>query len=121
MLQIIFNTISAAEISQLGKIEQLDLLSKFQVTPEQLEDLDGENFGKVQRDGIDLYRYRAGDHRIYFTMEGGNVIVHRVLHTHSFSDFIFRSTKLPVHEDEELAKSGGFWELIEAGQRAERV
>lgn len=121
MLQIIFNTISAAEISQLGTMEQLELLSKFKVSEEQLENLDGENFGQVERDGMTLYRYRAGEQRIYFSMEEGNVIVHRVLSKNTFSDFLFRSTSLPVAEDEELSKSGGFWELIEEGKKAKRV
>ena len=121
VFQVIFNTISAAEISQLETMEQLELLSRFQVTPEQLENLDGENFGQVNREGKTLYRYRAGDHRIYFSMEEGNVIVHRVLNRNSFSDFLYRSTQLPVAEDEELAKSRGFWKLIEDGENAERV
>jgi mRNA-degrading endonuclease RelE of RelBE toxin-antitoxin system len=121
VFQIIFNTISAAEISQLGTLEQLDLLSSFKVTAEQLENPDGESFGQVEREGKMLYRYRAGDHRIYFSMEEGNVIVYRVLHRNTFSDFLFRSTQLPVAEDEELGKSGGFWKLIEDGERAKRV
>lgn len=121
MFQIIFNTISAAEISQLDTLEQLDLLSSFKVTQEQLENLDGECFGVVEREGRTLYRYRAGDHRIYFSMEAGNVIVYRVLHRNTFSDFLFRSTRIPVAEDEELGKSGGFWKLIEDGEKAERV
>ena len=38
MFQVIFNEISAAEISQLPTLEQLDVLNEFQVKP---EDLDG--------------------------------------------------------------------------------
>lgn len=121
MFQIIFNTISAAEISQLDTFEQLDLLSSFKVTPEQLENPDGESFGLVERKGMVLYRYRAGDHRIYFSMEAGNVIVYRVLNRNTFSDFLFRSTQLPLIEDEELANSGGFWKLIEDGEKAKRL
>jgi mRNA-degrading endonuclease RelE of RelBE toxin-antitoxin system len=121
VFQIIFNTISAAEISQLDTVEQLELLSSFKVTPEQLENPDGKMFGRVEREGKELYRYRIGDYRIYFSMEGGNVIVYRVLHRNTFSDFLYRSTQLPVAEDEELGKSRGFWKLIEAAEKAKRV
>ena len=121
MFQVIFNSISASEISQLGTVEQLDLLAKFQVSPEQLDNLDGEHFGKIERDGKALYRYRLDDHRIYFSLDGGNVIVHRVLNRNSFSDFLFRSTNLPVAEDEALGESGHFWELIQEGQNAKRL
>ncbi len=121
MFQVIFNTISAAEISQLDTMDQLALLASFKVTPDLLENPDGESFGRVERKGKVLFRYRAGDHRVYFSMEEGNVIVHRVLHRNTFSDFLFRSTQLPVTEDEELAGSGGFWKLIEDGEKAKRV
>jgi len=121
VFQIIFNTISAAEISQLDTLEQLNLLSSFKVTPEQLENLDGDTFGKVERKGKVLYRYRAGERRIYFSMEDGNVIVHRVLDKNSFNDFLYRSTNLPLAEDQALAESGGFWELIEEGEKADRI
>ena len=39
MLQIVFNEISAAEISQLGTLEQLELLDEFRVSEDDLERL----------------------------------------------------------------------------------
>ena len=45
MFQIIFNELSAAEMSRLPKELQLDLLAEFQVLPEELE-LDDERFGR---------------------------------------------------------------------------
>ncbi len=126
MFQVIFNEISAAEISQLPTLEQLEVLNEFQVRPEDLENLEEEPadapFGQIERDGKTLYRYRASDVRIYFEVleDHQAVIVHRVLSKNTFQDFLYRAN-LPVGEDEELAQSKQFWELIEEGERARRV
>lgn len=121
MLQIVFNEISAKEISQLSTLEQMEMLDGFKVTPEDLEDLDQEHFGKIERDGITLYRFRSSDWRFYFepNLKEGQVIIHRILHKGTFSDFLFRS-KLPLGEDEALADSKHFWKLIEEGRAARR-
>jgi len=120
VFQIVFNEISAAEISSLPTLEQLELLEEFQVSEGDLETLTGERFGKIERDGRVLYRFRAKDHRFYFEVKDGAVIVHRVLHKGSISDFKFRS-KMPVSEDEAIANSKHFWKLIEEGRNARRV
>ena len=120
MFQIIFNEISAAEISQLDTLLQLELLNEFKVTPEDLENPDGHRFGKLERDGHQLYRYRASDYRIYFEHTPEGLLVYRVLHKNTFADFLYRS-KLPTTEDEQLANSKSFWKLIEEGQNARRV
>ncbi len=120
VFQIVFNEISAAEISQLGTLEQLELLDEFKVSEKDLETLDGERFGKLERAGKKLYRFRSKDHRFYFEVKDGSVIVHRVLTKGTLSDFLFRS-KMPVGEDEELAKSKHFWQLIDEGRNARRL
>ncbi|MEJ6579225.1 MAG: hypothetical protein QNL33_14260 [Akkermansiaceae bacterium] len=117
MLQIVFNEISAAEISQLGTLDQLELLDEFKVTENDLENLDDERFGKIERDGKTLYRFRTQDWRFYFGVSDDRVIVHRVLHKGTLSDFLFRS-KLPLGEDEALADSKHFWKLIDEGRKA---
>lgn len=119
VLQIVFNEISAAEISQLGTLEQLELLDEFKVSEQDLDRLDDERFGRIERDGKTLYRFRARDHRFYFEVVGGAVVVHRVLHRGTFSDFRYRS-RLPLSEDEQLAKSKHFWQLIDEGRNAHR-
>jgi hypothetical protein len=123
VFQIIFNEISAAEISQLPTLTQLELLSQFKVSPEDLENLesgrDDERFGRIERDGLTLYRFRASDLRIYFEVADEGVIVHRVLNKNTFQDFFYRA-ELPVSEDEALKESKTFWELIEEGQKARR-
>lgn len=117
MFQIVFNEISAAEISALGTLDQLELLEEFRVGKEDLENLNGDRFGKIDRDGRVLYRFRAKDYRFYFEVRDGSVIVHRVLHKGTFSDFMFRS-KMPLSEDEALANSKHFWKLIDEGRNA---
>lgn len=120
MFQIVFNEISAAEISALGTLEQLELLEEFKVGRDDLVNLEGERFGKIERDGRVLYRFRAKDYRFYFEVKENLVVVHRVLHRGTFSDFLFRS-KMPLAEDEALAGSKHFWKLIDEGRNAKRV
>jgi mRNA-degrading endonuclease RelE of RelBE toxin-antitoxin system len=124
VLQIVFNEISAAEISRMDTLDQLELLDAFRVSESDLVELDDNdehrNFGKIARDGKTLYRFRANDCRIYFEVAEDLVIVHRVLHKNTFSDFLFRS-KMPVSEDEQLAESKHFWKLIDEGRNARRM
>lgn len=120
MLQIIFNELSAAELSRMDTLAQLDLLDQFKVTQSDVENINDEKFGVIERDGKKLFRFRTSDWRIYFEVKGENVIVHRVLHKGTFSDFLFRS-KMPLTEDEELAKSKHFWNLINEGKNAKKV
>jgi len=51
MFQIIFNKLSAAEISALPKGLQLELLAEFQILPEDLEHFNSERFGVIEREG----------------------------------------------------------------------
>ena len=120
VFQIVFNEISAAELSSLDTLEQLDLIEEFRVGQEDLDNLSGDRFGKIERDGRVLYRFRAKDYRFYFEVKEEAVIVHRVLHRGTFSDFMFRS-KMPLAEDEALAGSKHFWKLIDEGRNARRM
>jgi hypothetical protein len=112
MLQIIFNDVSAAEMAALPKLLQLEILGEFQVLPNDLDSLDAQRFGKVSRDGHTLFRYRAGDYRIYFEPHDHGLLIRRVLSKNTIRDFLFR-TSLPMAEDEQLAGNHKFWELIE--------
>ena len=120
MFQIIFNQLSAAEMSALPKTLQLDLLAEFQILPEDLDRLDSSRFGLLERDGKKLYRYRAKDYRIYFEKTSEGLTVHRVLHKNTLRDFLFRS-KLPTTEDAQLGKAREFWKLIEQGERTRKA
>ncbi len=117
MFQVIFNAISASEMAALPVELQMELLAEFQTSG----DLDPSRFGSVSRNGKNLHRYRTKDHRIYFERLEDRLIVHRVLHKNTIRDFLFRS-KLPLpEEDQELGKHGGFWKLIEEGERSGRA
>ena len=120
MFQIIFNELSAAEISQLPKNLQLELLAEFQILPEDLDHLDSQRFGVIEREGKRLYRYRAKDYRIYFERTEEGVTVHRVLHKNTLRDFLFRS-KLPTSEDAQLSETREFWKLIDEGKRTRKA
>jgi len=120
MFQIIFNELSAAEMSALPKKLQLDLLAEFQILPEDMDRLDAKHFGVIEREGKKLYRYRAKDYRIYFEPRPEGVTAHRVLHKNTLRDFLFRS-KLPVAEDQQLGKTREFWKLIEQGERTRKA
>jgi mRNA-degrading endonuclease RelE of RelBE toxin-antitoxin system len=120
VLEIVFNELSAAEMSQMNTLEQLELLDQFVVQKSDLEHLSDEKFGLIERDGKKLYRVRTRDWRLYFEVRDGLVIVHRVLHRGTFSDFLFRS-KMTLAEDEELAKSKHFWKLIDEGRNAKHL
>ena len=121
VFQIVFNEISAAEMSALPKELQLELLAEFQVLPEDLDHLDDERFGAIERDGKKLYRYRAKEYRIYFAKAEEGITVHRVLHKNTIRDFLFRA-KLPMPaEDEQLGRQREFWKLIEEGANTRKV
>ena len=112
MFQIIFNDRSAAELTHLPKLLQLQILSEFNFLPEDLENTDPEKFGTLKRKGRNLYRYRTKEYRIYFERTEAGMLIHRVLHKNTLKDFLFR-TKLPMAEDEVLQKIPEFWELID--------
>jgi len=108
----------------MDTLEQLELLDAFKVTEADLADLEHgpskKCYGKMLRDGKTLYRFRTDDYRIYFESANDTVIVHRVLNKNTLTDFLFRS-KMPVSEDEQLAKSKHFWKLIDEGRNARRT
>ncbi len=120
MLQIVFNEISAAEISALDTLDQLKVFEQFQVSEKTLQNIDGEKFGRLEHNGKTLYRFCSDDYRIYFEVIDGKVVVHRVLNKNSFRDFLFRANLSSLSEDEQLSNSKSFWKLIEEGQNARR-
>ena len=116
MFQVIFNPVSASEMSALPKDLQLDLLSEFEILPEDLNSLEGTNFSKIQRDGRTLHRFRCRDHRIYFERPDEGILIHRVLHRNTIRDFLFRS-KLPMNDGDDQGDQAEsteqFWKMIQ--------
>jgi mRNA-degrading endonuclease RelE of RelBE toxin-antitoxin system len=115
MFQIIFNDLSAAEMSSLPKDLQLDLLAEFQFLPEDLEENKDERFGVLNREGKKLFRFRTNDYRIYFEKTKEGIKIYRVLHKNTIRDFLFRAN-LPMAEEDQLGNATGFWKMIEEGE-----
>ncbi len=110
--QIIFSPTSAAELTKMPKELQLKILGEFRGLPSDTISTEMENYGKLQRGGRVLYRFRVGDYRIYFEKHKLGIVVHRILHRNTLKDFLFRS-KLPIAEDENLQENPKFWEMVE--------
>lgn len=126
MLQVVFNEISASELSNLPTQVQFTLIEAMNVQPDDVEENRlGKRFGVLERGGQKLYRCRAGEYRVYFAVEGAHVRIHRVLHANSLKDFLFRSNlgsagsaaPAPAGEDETLGQSKSFWKLIDEGEK----
>ena len=113
--QIIFNPTSAAELSRMPKELQLNILGEFRGLPQEIMSTELERFGKLERAGKTLHRFRLGDYRVYFQRHELGVVVHRILSKNTLKDFLFRSS-LPLGEDEALEQNPKFWELIEAAR-----
>lgn len=91
---------------------QLQILGEFRGLPHQVH-TDADLFGKLERGGRSLSRFRVGDYRVYFERHELGLVVHRILNRHTLKDFFYRSG-LKVHEDEALQQNPKFWEMIEA-------
>ncbi len=117
--QIIFNPTSAAELARMPKELQLQILGEFRGLPQEVMSTDLEHFGKLERSGKVLHRFRLGDYRIYFERHELGVVVHRILSRNSLKDFLFRSS-LPMREDETLEKNPKFWQMIEEPKTSEK-
>ena len=118
--QIIFTPTGAAELSKMPKELQLQILGEFRGLPQEVISTELERFGKLERDGHVLHRFRVGDYRIYFERAAEGITVHRVLHRNTIRDFLFRAALPMPAEDGELARERRFWELIEAGREARK-
>ena len=94
---------------------QLHILGEFKGLPQEVMHTELERFGKLERSGKILHRFRIGDYRVYFERNELGILVHRILSRNTLKDFLFRSS-LPTGEDEVLQENPKFWELIEAGR-----
>src|SRR5437660_746461 len=113
--QIIFNPTSAAELAQMPKELQLQILGEFRGLPQQVMQTELDEFGKLEREGRVLHRFRVGDYRVYFERHELGLVVHRILSRNTLKDFLYRSG-LKAGEDETLQENPKFWEMIEAAR-----
>jgi mRNA-degrading endonuclease RelE of RelBE toxin-antitoxin system len=115
--QIIFNPTSSAELARMPKELQLQILGEFRGLPQQVMQTEMNDFGKLERAGRILLRFRVGDYRVYFERHELGLVVHRILNRHTLKDFMFRSG-LKMGEDEALQQNPKFWDLIETARQA---
>lgn len=109
--QIIFNPTSAAELAAMPKRLQLEILGQFKGIPQDMVQSDLEIFGKLEKGGRLLYRFRLADYRIYFERHKLGVVVHRILSRNTLKDFFYRSN-LKLGEDRALEANPDFWEQV---------
>ena len=98
---------------------QLFILGEFRGLPHRILTSELDRFGKLEREGRSLHRFRLGDYRIYFERHELGIVVHRILSRNTLKDFLFRSS-LPTGEDAALQDNPKFWELIEAARSPAR-
>ncbi|MBI1842136.1 MAG: hypothetical protein HYR88_14965 [Verrucomicrobia bacterium] len=115
--QIIFNPTSAAELGKMPRELQLEILGQFRGLPREAMTSDMERFGKLERDGKTLYRFRLGDYRVYFERHDLGLVVHRIMNKNTLKDFLYRSN-LPTPEDSMLQENPKFWETIQGATRS---
>ena len=113
--QIIFNPTSAAELARMPRELQLHILGEFRGLPREVLQSDPHHFGRLEREGKTLHRFRLGDYRVYFERHELGVVVHRILSRNTLKDFLYRSS-LPIGEDEALQQNPKFWEIIESAR-----
>jgi mRNA-degrading endonuclease RelE of RelBE toxin-antitoxin system len=120
VFQIIFTPTSAAELARMPKELQLQILGEFRGLPHQVMSTELDAFGKLERSGRTLHRFRVGDYRVYFERHELGLLVHRILSRHTLKDFLYRSG-LKVEEDEALQQNPKFWEMIETAKAATKA
>jgi mRNA-degrading endonuclease RelE of RelBE toxin-antitoxin system len=116
--QIIFNPTSAGELAKMPKELQLYILGEFRGLPHEVMKDDLDKYGKLERAGRHLHRFRLGDYRVYFERHELGVLVYRIMSKNTLRDFLYRSN-LPIPEDQALQQNPKFWELIEAATAKE--
>src|SRR5262245_23798655 len=114
--QINFNPTSAAELARMPKELQLHILGEFRGLPQQVMQTELDQFGKLERAGRTLHRFRVGDYRVYFERHDLGVVVHRILSRHTLTDFLYRSG-MKIHEEDALQQNPKVWQIIESTTR----
>ena len=115
MHQIVLSDSATAELSQLDKLNQLEIVTEFsRLRREATEDGRG-GISAIRKGGRTIYRRRFKDYRIYFEKNDDQLVVHHVLHGNTLHDFFVRSN-LDVQNDDEFKETAKFWKFIEQQQ-----
>ena len=88
--QIIFTPTAAAELGTLPKDLQLEILGDFRGLPQDIRSDEMDKFGRLNRDGHHMFRFRLGNYRVYFERHELGVLIHRILHSKKqLRDFLY--------------------------------
>src|SRR4051812_6259473 len=101
MHQIVLSDSASSELAQLGKLEQLDIVSEFSLLRMNEIKQGQSGMSEIRKGSRTVFRYRFKDYRIYFEKKNDQLIVHHVLHGNTLRDFFVRSN-LDVQNDEEF-------------------
>lgn len=112
MHQIVLSDHASAELAQINKLEQLDVVAEFSRLRRDPIRPGKDGVGEIRKGNRTIYRRRYQDYRIYFEKQGDQLVIHHVLHSNTLRDFFVRSN-LDVGDDEEFEKSAKFWKFIE--------
>ena len=115
MHQIVLSDSAASELSQINKLEQLEVVSEFSRLRKEPIQVGKHGISEIPKGHRTIYRCRFKDYRIYFEKKGDQLVVHHVLHRNTLQDFFVRSN-LDVQNDEEFEESAKFWKFIEQRQ-----
>lgn len=115
MHQIVLSDSASAGLSQIGKLEQLEIVAELSRLRKEPLQFSQNGVSQIQKGNRTIYRRRYTDYRIYFEKQGDQLVVHHVLHRNTLHDFLVRSN-LDMQNDDEFEESAKFWKFIEQRQ-----
>jgi mRNA interferase RelE/StbE len=116
MHQITFSEQSLLEFNKLEKFPQLQFIEDLSSFCDECLRKDFSNVKIFRRHGVDIYRCRVGDLRVYFEVREDVVFCTYILHQHTLSDFIYRA-KLPISDEQMFENYDSFWKYLESLRR----
>lgn len=120
MHQIVLSDSATSELTQLGKLDQLEVVSEFSRL-RKVEVREGTpGISEIRKGERTVYRCRYRDFRIYCEKQGDQLLVHHILHGNTLQDFFVRSN-LDVQNDEEFERSAKFWKFMEPPKRLKQT
>ena len=77
-----------------------------------------DKFGRLNRDGHHMFRFRLGNYRVYFERHDLGVLIHRICTQKNSFAIFSTATNSSGGEDRTLEENPEFWKLIEEAKSA---
>ena len=115
MYQITFSEQSMREFNKMDKFAQLQFIDSLSNRCDAYMRHDTSDVKCFRRNGVEIYRCRIGDLRVYFEVnaENNTIFCRYTLKEHTFLDFLYRM-KLPLTEEQVLEEQDSFWKYLES-------